>query len=140
MAGPLPPYQKRALLLAALILCTALGSLCFLLREGWEQTGKDAGGSQRVAELYQNGSLLMRIPLSGEESRTFTITGENGAYNEIQVAEGAICVLSASCPDKLCVRRGRIRTSLLPIVCLPNRLVIRIREADPETSPDALTY
>ena len=36
-------------------------------------------------------------------------------------------VTDAGCPDKICVNHGELRTEMLPIVCLPNRLIITYR-------------
>lgn len=102
----------------------------------------------KTADIYQNGILLKSVSLtSAEESYTFTVTGENGCFNEITVKEGCIGITAASCPDKLCVHQGYVSSSLLPITCLPNRLVIRVREADTAESfeensivPDIMAY
>jgi hypothetical protein len=56
-----------------------------------------------------------------------------------------LAIVSASCPDQICVHQGFISTSLLPITCLPNRLVIRVREEvsvpdDTAPVPDGVTY
>ena len=83
-----------------------------------------------IADIYQNGSLIMSIPLDGSlPDQTFIIEGPGGCVNEIQIRSGSIGILSADCPDKLCVRQGFIEDSRLPVTCLPNRLVIRLRPA-----------
>ena len=52
--------------------------------------------------------------------------------------------MSADCPDKLCVKQGFIDRPVLPIACLPNRLVIRLCPAKDSSAshaaPDAVTY
>lgn len=101
-------------------------------------------GSGVYADIYQNGVLLQSIDLSQiAEGYTFTVTGENGCTNEIGVRPGSIGILSADCPDRLCVRQGFISDSLLPITCLPNRLVIQLRplsEHNASETPDINTY
>ena len=94
------------------------------------------------AEIYQNGVLIQTIDLSAvKEPYSFIITGENGAANEIQVNPGSIGILSATCPDKICVHQGFLTNDLLPITCLPNHLVIRLVPAkDAPSSLDAVTY
>lgn len=93
-----------------------------------------------VAEIYQDGELLTSIPLDGTGTPwRFTVTGENGCVNEIEVRSGSIGIISADCPDKLCVHQGFISNTGLPIVCLPNKLVIRLRDADPE-DVDIIAY
>lgn len=98
------------------------------------------------ADLYQNGELLQTIRLDTvTDEYTFEISGENGVSNTVCVRPGSIAIVSASCPDQICVHQGFISTSLLPITCLPNRLVIRIREESviPDSTtlvPDGVTY
>ena len=98
-----------------------------------------------VAEIYQDGRLLQSIPLGQvQTSYTIEINGVDGCTNRIEVLPGGIGVVWADCPDQLCVRQGLIETPVIPIVCLPNKLVIRLRTeketgADPDT-PDTITY
>lgn len=93
-----------------------------------------------IADIYQDGAQLTSIPLDNVDAPyRFTVTGGNGCVNEIEVRPGSIGVVSADCPDKLCVHQGFIDHAGLPIVCLPNKLVIRLREAHSE-SLDATAY
>lgn len=121
---------------AALILLSVFSLLYILLPKG--QT------ADMIAEIYQNGKLITSIPLDEvREAYRFTVTGEDGHVNEIEVRPGSIGIISADCPDKLCVRQGFISDSRLPVTCLPNRLVIRLRlpEEDENTiSPDIISY
>ncbi|MBR4895991.1 MAG: NusG domain II-containing protein, partial [Clostridia bacterium] len=48
--------------------------------------------------------------------------------NTVRVETGRIRIVSADCPDKICVDTGWISDSAAPIVCLPHRLVIRLEE------------
>lgn len=105
-----------------------------------------------IADIYQNGNLIQSIPLyEAEKIYSFEIKGENGCTNLVEVRPGSIAIISADCPDKLCVHQGAISNSLLPITCLPNRLVIQLRAAsdhnfadNPDISnsitPDIITY
>jgi len=88
-----------------------------------------------MADIYQNGNLIQSIPLyQVTDSYSFELHGENGCTNVIEVRPGSIAIVSADCPDKLCVHQGAISNSLLPITCLPNRVVIQLRPADENVS------
>jgi hypothetical protein len=95
-----------------------------------------------VAEIYQNGELIRTLDLEKDAPQIFTIEGDNHCENEIEVRQGSIAVISADCPDKLCVGQGFISDSRIPITCLPNRLVILLILADESGAgtPDAATY
>ena len=132
-------YRRPALALTLFLLLLSLGSLPFLLT-GPKET-------DYAADIFQDGILIKTIYLGDiRERQVFSVTGESGCFNEIEVQTGSIAILSADCPDRLCVRQGAIRDSRLPITCLPNRLVIWLRPASREDSPaeseapDAVTY
>ena len=50
-------------------------------------------------------------------------------YNVVSVSGGTVTVTEASCKNQVCVKHGAISAAGESIVCLPNRLVVRI-EAD----------
>lgn len=136
-------YQKKAILLVLLLILLALGSLLWIFFEGTDFANKFSSSEIITADIYQNGIRLESICLSTvTESYTITVTGNNGCVNTIEVRPGCIGITDASCPDKLCVHQGFINTSLLPITCLPNHLVIQIRkEKDAgEITPDIISY
>lgn len=119
---PLPIFIGAALTLLAVI------SLLLILLPQKRATGY-------TADIYQSGELLTSIDLSAvSQPYTFTVTGENGCTNEIEVRPDEVGIISADCPDKLCVHQGFISDSRLPITCLPNRLVIQLRPTDESES------
>ena len=84
-------------------------------------------GTGAVARITLDGELVEEIDLSAvTEPYTFTVEGPGGFTNTIQVEHGRIRVLEAGCPDQVCVNQGYISDGTVPIVCLPNRLVIEI--------------
>lgn len=82
------------------------------------------------AEIYHNGSLVKVIDLSEITEPTEVILTFDGNENIVLAEHNKISVTSASCPDKLCVKQGCIKNGLYPIVCLPNKIVIKIVNAD----------
>jgi hypothetical protein len=88
-----------------------------------------------TAQILQDGQLLYTLAL--DTPRTLTVTAPNGGSNTITVAGGQICVSHASCPDQVCVKQGWVSRNVVPIVCLPNQLVIQIKGG--ESDLDAAT-
>lgn len=134
--------KKAAIFLGAFLILLAVISLAAILYSLRRLRPEGA----LIADIYQNGQLLTSIRLDTvTESYTMEITASDGGSNIVEVRPGSIGIKSADCPDRICVNQGFIHTSLLPITCLPHRLVIQIRQ---ETSagnsspavPDALTY
>ena len=117
-----PSISKTALCILITILLAAAALLWILLI-------RRPSGS-RVARIYQDGVLLETIDLDTvNEPLEWTVTAAGGGTNTIRAEHGSICVTHASCPDQVCVRTGKISSSLLPIACLPNGLLIRIEES-----------
>ncbi len=75
------------------------------------------------AEIYVNGELIKKLPLS--ENAVFKSESEAG-YNIIEVKDGAVSVTDADCADKVCVRTGAVSDGIIPIVCLPHRLEVKV--------------
>lgn len=105
------------ILTAALLLVSVLASLPLLRRT-----------QGTVAKIYLDGQCIRSIDLSQVDSPSeFTVEGPAGT-NTIRVEPGRICVSQAGCPDQVCVHQGWISDGVVPVVCLPNRLVIQIEE------------
>lgn len=133
-------YQKAACILTAIILLLAAASAAVIFLLFRSDKNPSAG---LTAELYQDGILIRTIALNDVTAPySFTVSGENGCTNEVEVRPGSIGILSASCPDKLCVRQGFISSTLLPVTCLPNRLVIQLKDTGPgdDQGPDIMAH
>jgi len=77
------------------------------------------GAPGQTAEIYENGELKARLPLKVDA--IYELSG-----NQIEISGGAVLMIWADCPDKLCIYQGRAHLSGQRIVCLPNRVEIRI--------------
>lgn len=137
MYSPLTKKQK----LFAFISCTILGTIILLCIGAVFIMQKNAKNAS-TAFIYQNGTLLERISLSEvTEAYEIRVDGPNGSFNIIEVRPGAIGVTQADCPDQICVKQGFQSSCVLPITCLPHRLVILFSEtAEEDTPTDVITY
>ena len=96
------------------------------------------GGGGNTVGVYQDGALVKTIflPHTGQPE-TFELSGVAGG-NTIEVSKDGVRVVSAGCPDKLCVAHGYLKSGTEPIICLPNRLVIRFQEDARTDGADAV--
>ena len=124
--------NKRAIIIALIL------SLIFILSVVWTTRQFLAKQEAASAAIYQNGTLIKIISTDHED--TFRIEdGED--WNEITVDKDGIHVSGASCPDKICMHTMWRGKGSLPIVCLPNHLVITAApEEDTNDEFDVLTY
>lgn len=81
-----------------------------------------------IANIYQNGACVHSVDISGVRE-PYTLQLEGAVSNTVEVDAGRIRVVSATCPDQICVRQGWISNGVAPIVCLPNNVVIQIENA-----------
>ncbi len=109
-----------------------IASLAGLLLQG--SFFAERQGLQAVVEV--DGALYGRYSLEEKNGKTLAITTEFG-YNKIVIENGCVRVTESTCPDQLEILTGEIRKSGEMLVCLPNRLVVRI---EGEGSVDGVVY
>ena len=108
-------FQKADLfVIAGVILLALVIGAVFLL-----PTQNNNGA---VVQIYQNGQLVQEVPL--QENKTVTLTGTY--ENIIQIRDGKVSIVDADCPGEDCVHTGWISTPGTSIICLPNRVEVRI--------------
>lgn len=108
--------QKRWIMVFVAVIAAMAGLYIFL-------THGHANGD--IAEIYSEEKLVRTVDLSTAEDEVFTVCAGSGGENIIEIKDGSIRVTKASCADGICVRHGPLADSGTPIICLPNRLVIR---------------
>ncbi len=112
MKGSAHKSKRWDLLLVAFFLLLS-AALYFLLRQG-----QTAGAE-----------VLVRV--NGQETARYSLAEEgeyalNGGSNILVISGGEAWLREANCPDKLCVRQGKIHLSGQTITCLPNKLTVTV--------------
>jgi hypothetical protein len=72
-----------------------------------------------------------------EAEATVRVPGPLGE-TVVEIKDGAVRVVSSPCPEKICIKTGRISKPGQWIACLPNRVFISIRGRKSE-QPDAIS-
>ncbi len=108
-----------------IIIFSAVIALCFLI---WLCISGVYTGA-KIVGIYHNGTLVEKIDLNTVTAqREIELEGESGK-NVILVSNGSIKMKSAQCPDKICVNHGELLSNSSPIVCLPNKIVIKFENS-----------
>ena len=97
----------------------------------------DAG---TVVATVQVGSQVLETVSLGAD-REWTVAGRHGDVT-LRVEDGAIRVVEASCPQKICVSMGEKRRGGEIIACVPNALVVQVAgppDSSAADTPDAIT-
>ncbi len=78
-----------------------------------------------IAEV--NNKEVLRVNLKSLKlKKEFSVKGNIGeSYFEYNPEKG-IRMISSPCPDKICIKQGWINKEGESIVCLPNRVVLRL--------------
>jgi hypothetical protein len=114
-------WKLRAgdLVIVALVLAAAIGSTILV-----SQAHAGEKGSLAIVEV--NGHEVRRVSMGDSQAaRTFTVEGWQGS-STFEVKGGRVRMTKSACRDKICIGMGWMDTSGRSIICLPNRVVIRI--------------
>ena len=122
-------FGKGDLIAVAAVMLLAVGTLCAYMP--WQKAGQTG-----VAQVYQQGELIRELPL--DEDVTFTVGGE--FENTISVSGGAVAFIESTCPGTDCVHLGAASAPGRTLVCLPNRVEIRIVPVDGQESDDGVDF
>lgn len=115
--------SRKAVIISAVVIVVAvvvLAAISFLLM------------SARIdgdACIYSDGKLLYRIDLDAVTEPYELVIECDGGSNTVRVEHGRICVIDADCPDKTCVNTGWLSDDIIPIICIPHRLEIRLEQS-----------
>lgn len=90
------------------------------------------------AEIYHNSVLVQRINLSTAKEGSFSIPGEPDVVFQIY-PDGSIAFRESDCPDKICIRSGRLKNAGQFAACLPNGIMLKIVSGDKDhEGPDLI--
>ena len=104
----------------AIVLVAAIAVLVSVVF--WTGIGSEEGS---VVSVYQEGELVREVPLN----ETTELIVEGTYTNKILVKDGKTAIVESDCPGTDCVHSGWIHEAGRSIVCLPNRVEIRIEGA-----------
>ena len=88
--------------------------------------------------------MAVKITLDGKEYGTYSldedreieIKTDNG-NNKVAIHNESVEMKEADCPDKYCVKQGKINKTRQNIVCLPHKIVVEIISADSSKQNEA---
>lgn len=106
------------IILSGILAVMLLSFLVFRVPEG--------DGKERQAIVIVDGAEYARYKLSPNFSEIIEINTQFG-YNKLEIDQGKIRMLDASCEDKIDVKMGAIEKVNETIICLPNRVLVTIK-------------
>ena len=122
-------FKKHDMIILAAVILLALCSLLLFRLLNRE--------SPAIARVAVDGNIIAEYPLNSD--RTFTVNGIASGTVEVVISDGTVDVISASCPDKICVKHAPISRTGESIVCLPSRVVISVEGSTASEELDAVS-
>ncbi len=112
---------KKDIIIIAILLFTVLGTyfIFFLMNH------KEA----RYVYIYKGDTLIETYSLNKNEAYDIEIDND---FNRVVINQGTVFIEDADCPDKLCVKQGKISKSGESIICLPHKVVVKISAEERE--------
>lgn len=86
----------------------------------------------KEVEIHVDGELYGRYNLEEEQEIRINDT------NLVQISEGAVKMVWASCPDQICVHHTSISRDGESIICLPNKIVVSVEGAEHTSDAEGL--
>lgn len=77
-----------------------------------------------IVEVSIDGKITEELDL--RKDTELVLQSSSGGTNTLIIKDGAAYISHATCPDKICIHQGKISKSGEMIVCLPNRLIVKI--------------
>jgi hypothetical protein len=93
----------------------------------WSNLKNQINKEEFIATVKKDNVIIKTIDLSKIRDREIIkISGQYSAT--IAVEHNRICLLDSTCPNKTCVSHGWLSNSGDIAVCLPNKILVKIRE------------
>lgn len=112
LSKQLKPFD--GVIICCIILLSILVSIGFILIQT----------SNKKIIIAQNGTIIEEYKFSSTLNETLLISGKY--ENKIILNEHGVQIETATCPDQFCKKKRPIFYNGQAIVCLPNRLIIKI--------------
>ncbi|PAT02067.1 hypothetical protein CI105_04170 [Candidatus Izimaplasma bacterium ZiA1] len=137
------------------ILIIILGAIALILYFGFNWYLNSNKTDDGTANVYYNDNLVLVINLADGTyevidedyvlsdhidfiENQYVVTGQNGPV-VIQYKENQVRVIDEISPKHICQSQGFTSSPLLPLTCLPNKVVIIIKAASTTDEPDIIT-
>lgn len=85
------------------------------------------GASRLVAVVKSSGRQVMVIRLDIASEGVYEVVGPLGT-SRFEVQGGRVRMLESPCPEKICINTGWIGEPGEAIACVPNRVIIAVRQ------------
>ncbi len=87
-----------------------------------------------VMQLGKSEGRNVLVIINGQENKTFNlnediiykIQHDDGEWNTLEIKDGHVRMIDASCPDKVCVKHKSMHYNGEKITCIPNKVILKV--------------
>lgn len=112
-----------------------IGIILILSVAGWFTYRLLFNQKAAKAEIYYHTKLVETVDLTAGVDKSFSIPENKNVVFHVY-KDGSICFEKSDCPDKICIRAGKLHTVGESAACLPNSIVMKIVAKDKRSSDD----
>lgn len=113
-------FKKSDIIIIAVLLV-----LCLVFYFTYDYLSKD---NHVKAEIYYFSELIDTVELNNGRETTFAIDINPNVILKID-RDGGIAFIDSDCPDKVCIKTGRLSRVGEYAACLPNGIIVKIVSA-----------
>lgn len=107
-------HDKRLIMFLFIVVMVIFIIFSFLEKKG-----------RKIAKVYYENTVVLKIDLEKEGIHQYVVDGYNGEVI-LETQKGKIRVVEEDSPKHLCSLQGYISSTYQSIVCLPNKIVVKI--------------
>ncbi|MCF6096588.1 NusG domain II-containing protein [Thermovorax subterraneus] len=120
------------------ILIATVILVAFVIFTGFQIYGFTGGKTYAVIEI--NGKEYQKISLGKDGPKMqLKVAGFIGDV-VLEIDRDKVRVVASDCPDKDCVRQGWVSKPGQTLVCLPNRVVVKIQNTESTNEVDGVSF
>nr|WP_315103506.1 NusG domain II-containing protein [uncultured Catonella sp.] len=123
--------RKHDIILGIILLSVA--SILFVI----DLTNASSDTVNKNVVVSVDGKKIAEYPL--KKDATYKLSGSHLGTNTLVIKSGKAYISEANCPDKQCMKQGKIERAGEMLVCLPNRVVIKIVDDEKEPVIDGVS-
>ena len=87
------------------------------------------------AQIYYKSQLVKTVELTGGQDMHFSIPQNENVVFHLE-PDGSISFEQSDCPDKICIKTGKLHTVGETAACLPNEIFLKIVPRDDRDTED----
>ena len=110
-------FKKSDLIILLIIVVVSISA--------WTVYKKVFSKKSAKAEIYYNNQLVETVDLNTGVDKTFSIPQDKDVIFHLY-KDGSIAFEESDCPDKICIKTGKLKTVGETAACIPNKIFIKI--------------